>query len=110
MSHVLLFAILDASNARCALATPRRALRLAQERYDRALATAEARADSKTPEVRQRANAALTVALDALDACRATFEAAQERSTGLDQAEKEAYAAPVPAGPGTLAQHRATPA
>lgn len=95
MSHVLLFAILDASAARSALVIPRRDLRQNQERYDRALATAEARRGSKNPEVRQRANAALTVALDALDACRAAFEAAQERSAALDQAEKDAYARPL---------------
>lgn len=104
---ILLFAILDASNARMALYTPKRALAKAQERYDRAAATAEARAISKNPEVRQRANTALTVALDALDECRATFEAAEQRSTQLDQVEKEAYLLPVPAEPGTLAQHRA---
>ena len=113
MSHVLLFAILDASHARCALWTPRRALEKAQERYDRALATAEARANSKNPEVRQRANAALTLALDALDECRATFEAAEERSKSLDQAEKDAYARPVALLPADtedyrqLNQHRA---
>ena len=92
---ILLFAILDASYARRALVAPQRALRKAQERHDRNLATAEARADSKNPEVRQRANAALTLTLDALDECRATFEAAQERSEALDQAEEDAYARPV---------------
>lgn len=103
---VLLFAILDAAAARCALFTPQRALRKAQERYDRALATADARAGSKNPEVRQRANAALTVALDALDECRATCEAAEERSAQLDQAERDAYKLPVPSEPGTVARHR----
>lgn len=102
---ILLFAILDASDARCALAIPRRALAKAQDRYDRAAATAEARADSKNPEVRQRANAALSVALDALDACRAIFEAAEGRSAQLDQAEKAAYLLPVPSEPGTRAEH-----
>ena len=104
---VLLFAILDASHARCALVISRRALRKAQDYYERAVVTAEARANSKKPGVRQSANVALTAALDALDACRATFEAAQERSAVLDQIEEDAYAAPVPSEPGTLAQHRA---
>jgi hypothetical protein len=103
---VLLFAILDASAARSALDTPRRALAKAQDRYDRALATAEARANSKNAEVRQRANAALTAALDALDACRDTFEAAQERSAQLDQAEKDAYARPVELLPADTAEYR----
>lgn len=103
---VLLFAILDASHARRALVVPQRALAKAQERYDKALAVVEARADSKNPEVRRRANAALTVALDALDECRAAFEAAQERSAALDQAEKDAYAAPVFLLPADTAEYR----
>lgn len=107
---VLLFAILDASHARCALVIPRRALRKAQDHYERATVTAEARANSKNAEVRQRASTALTIALDALDECRATYETAQERSAVLNQIEEDAYAAPVPSEPGTLAQHRAAQA
>ena len=89
---LLVFAIFDAGNARCALLTPRRALRKAQDRYDKAAATAEVRAESKTPGVRERANAALTVALDALDGCRAAYEAAEENCAVLDQVERDAYA------------------
>ncbi len=103
---ILLFAILDASHARTALGVARRALTKAQERHDKALVQVEARAGSKNPGVRERTTAALTLALDALDERRATFEAAQERSAALDLAEKFAYAASVRLLPADTADHR----
>ncbi|MDF7815322.1 hypothetical protein [Hymenobacter sp. YC55] len=66
----------------------------------------EVRSSSRNPEVRRRANAALTVALDALNACQTTFDAAQERVEALNAAEKQAYATPVELLPADTAEYR----
>lgn len=89
---ILLFAILDASHARRGLVIYEKALAKAQAAYDQRAITAEKRASSPNPEVRQRAQDALRQALDTLDEARTKLENEQARSTALDAAEKEASA------------------